>query len=73
MEPLTWTGVLGGFLDPVLFALAGVFIVAVLVQISLSVVASGDRVVTNPDGTLSSSTGLYGTVSYTHLTLPTKA
>ncbi|MEP1587159.1 MAG: ABC transporter permease [Tateyamaria sp.] len=63
MEPLTWTGALGSFLDPILIGLAGVFAIAVAVQIVLSVVASGERVVTNPDGTLSSSGGLYGTSS----------
>lgn len=60
MEPLTWTGTLGSFLDPVLYAVSGVFILALLAQIVLSILASGDRVVTNPDGTLSSSAGIYG-------------
>ena len=63
MEPLTWTGTLGIFLDPVLYAVSAIFIIAVLTQIALSIVSSGDRVVTNPDGTLSSSGGAYGMVS----------
>ncbi|WP_299731326.1 ABC transporter permease [uncultured Tateyamaria sp.] len=60
MEPLTWTGGLGTVLDPILYAVMGVFIIAVLAQIVLSIISSGDRVVTNPDGTLSSAGGLYG-------------
>ncbi|MEX0308742.1 MAG: hypothetical protein AB3N17_00705 [Tateyamaria sp.] len=63
MEPLTWTGPLGQFLDPVLYALSAIFLLAVVVQIILSVAATGERVVTNPDGTLSSAGGIYGTSS----------
>jgi peptide/nickel transport system permease protein len=63
MEPLTWTGTLGAFIDPVAYIVALVFAAAVLLQIVLSVVTSGDRVVTNPDGTLSSAGGFYGTVA----------
>ena len=60
MEPLTWTGPLGQFLDPVFFVIAALFLIAVLAQIVFSVATSGDRVVTNPDGTLSSAGGAYG-------------
>ncbi|MEL6464495.1 MAG: ABC transporter permease [Pseudomonadota bacterium] len=59
MEPLTWTGPLGQFLDPVLYVLSALFLLAVIVQIALSVVSSGSRVVANPDGTLSSAGGAY--------------
>ncbi|WP_299145741.1 ABC transporter permease [uncultured Tateyamaria sp.] len=59
MEPLTWTGPIGQFLDPVLYVLAGLFVIAVAVQIVLSVATGGARVVTNPDGTLSSAGGPY--------------
>lgn len=59
MEPLTWTGPLGQFLDPVLYVLSAVFLVAILIQIVLGVVSGGTRVVTNPDGTLSSAGGAY--------------
>ncbi len=62
MEPLTWTGTVGDFLDPVTYALAVLFALAVAVRIVLSVASSGDRVVTNPDGTLSSAGGAYGMV-----------
>ena len=61
MEPLTWTGALGTFLDPVLYAVSALFLLAVAVQIALSIAAGGSRVVINPDGTLSSSGGAYGT------------
>jgi peptide/nickel transport system permease protein len=60
MEPLTWTGALGTFLDPILYAVAAIFAIAVLAQIALSIASGGARVVTNPDGTLSSSGGAYG-------------
>lgn len=63
MEPLTWTGTVGEFLDPVTYVLAILFAVVVAAQIVLSAVTSGDRVVTNPDGTLSSAGGAYGMVS----------
>ncbi|WP_299545935.1 ABC transporter permease [uncultured Tateyamaria sp.] len=59
MEPLTWTGPLGQFLDPVLYVLSAIFLVAIAVQIMLGVTSGGSRVVTNPDGTLSSSGGAY--------------
>lgn len=62
MEPLTWTGTVGDFLDPVTYVLAILFVVAVVARIVLSVVSSGDRVVTNPDGTLSSAGGAFGMV-----------
>ena len=63
MEPLTWTGTVGEFLDPVTNVLAVLFALAVVTQIVLSVVSSGDRIVTNPDGTASSAGGAYGMVS----------
>mmetsp|Transcript_18260 Transcript_18260/g.28928 ORF Transcript_18260/g.28928 Transcript_18260/m.28928 type:complete len:477 (-) Transcript_18260:1-1431(-) len=59
MEPLTWTGTVGQFLDPVTYVLAILFGIALLAQIVLSVVTSGARIVTNPDGTLSSAGGPY--------------
>ncbi|MEM6373281.1 MAG: ABC transporter permease [Pseudomonadota bacterium] len=60
MEPLTWTGGLGTVLDPVLYVVVALFLVAVVAQIVLGVVAGNQRVITNPDGTLSSATGPYG-------------
>ncbi|MEO1779746.1 MAG: ABC transporter permease, partial [Pseudomonadota bacterium] len=73
MDPLTWTGPLGQILDPVFGILAALFALAVVVQIAMSVASAGERVVTNPDGTLSSSGGAYGTsrmaTKYTGLAL----
>ncbi|WP_299374516.1 ABC transporter permease [uncultured Tateyamaria sp.] len=59
MEPLTWTGPIGQFLDPVLYVLAAIFAVALVAQIVLGVATGGARVTTNPDGTLSSAGGPY--------------
>ncbi|WP_415403109.1 ABC transporter permease [Tateyamaria sp. SN3-11] len=63
MEPLTWTGPLGAFLDPVLYALSAIFLVILLAQIVLGIATGGARVVTNPDGTLSSAGGPYDLAS----------
>ena len=60
MEPLTWTGSLGTILDPVLYAVAAFFVIALAIQIVLGIASGGARVVTNPDGTLSSASGPYG-------------
>ncbi|WP_299605813.1 ABC transporter permease [uncultured Tateyamaria sp.] len=59
MEALTWTGPLGQFLDPVLYVLSAIFLVAIVIQIVLGLASGGSRVVTNPDGTLSSAGGAY--------------
>ncbi|WP_299702714.1 ABC transporter permease [uncultured Tateyamaria sp.] len=59
MEALTWTGPLGQFLDPVLYVLSAIFLVAIVIQIILGLASGGSRVVTNPDGTLSSAGGAY--------------
>ena len=63
MEPLTWTGGLGVFLDPITFALALLFMTAVAVQIVLSVATRGARVAPNADGTFSAAGGPYGMAS----------
>ncbi len=59
MEQLTWTGPLGAYLDTPLFWLTMVFALALLTMILLSFATSGQRVVANPDGTLSSAGGPY--------------
>ena len=73
MDPLTWTGPLGQILDPALGVIAALFTLALVAQIVMSVASAGERVVTNPDGTLSSSQGAYGTArmatKYTGLAL----
>lgn len=52
MENLTWTGALGAFLNPATATLAVAFIVAVVVQMVLSVVAPAGRAMINSDGTV---------------------
>ena len=59
MEPITWTGSLGNVLDTPFQWLIGLFCIALLVMIVLGVVSSGQRIITNPDGTLSSAGGPY--------------
>ncbi|MEO0378754.1 MAG: ABC transporter permease [Pseudomonadota bacterium] len=63
MEPLTWTGSLGTVLDPVLYITVALFAVVLVAQIALGIASGGARVVTNPDGTLSSAAGPYGMAS----------
>lgn len=63
MEPLTWTGGLGVFLDPITFALALLFMTAVAVQVVLSVATRGARVAPSTDGTFSAASGPYGMAS----------
>ena len=62
MENLTWTGSLGTILDPLLFAVAGFFIVAVVVQIVLSFFTAPATLQSNPDGTIAANGGLTGIV-----------
>ena len=61
MEKLTWTGSLS-FLDPILFALIGAFIVSAIIQIVLSMVPSDEIAGINPDGSAAARGGLYGMV-----------
>lgn len=61
MEQLTWTGSFA-FLNPVLFAVAGAFIVSAVLQIILSFVPSDEVAGVNPDGTAVARGGFYGTV-----------
>ncbi len=57
MEPLTWTGTLGTFLDPLLALFAGVFAVACVAQFVLGFVLQPGRTTANADGTLSVERG----------------
>ena len=59
MEQLTWTGALGDVLDTPFLILVGVFALALLVMIVLSIASSGQRVITNADGTLSTAGSPY--------------
>ncbi|RYG92191.1 ABC transporter permease [Loktanella sp. IMCC34160] len=63
MDNLTWTGALGTILDPILFAVAGFFIVLVAAQVVLSFFATPVTLQSNPDGTLQRQGGVLGTVS----------
>ena len=57
MEPLTWTGPQGDVMDHILYIVTMVFLVAVVARIILSYATGGARVVTNPDGTLTTAGG----------------
>ena len=59
MEQLTWTGPLGATLNTPFFWLISLFLIALVAMIALSIVSSGQRIVTNPDGTLSNAGGPY--------------
>ncbi|MEL7091170.1 MAG: ABC transporter permease [Pseudomonadota bacterium] len=60
MDPLTWTGPLGQFLDPVTAIVAALFGIAVLVQMALALFGQPAQLITNADGTISISRGTYG-------------
>lgn len=62
MENLTWTGSLGTILDPLLFSVAGFFIVAIVAQIVLSFFAAPVTLQSNADGTLVKRGGFVGIV-----------
>ena len=59
MEPLTWTGALGGFLNPFLYTVTAVFLLALLVQIVMSVFASDNGIVAQADGTIARTSSRY--------------
>ncbi len=60
MENLTWTGTLGTILNPALLAAAGLFAIAVVLQILTSLVVEPYRAQTLPDGRLSRRGGAIG-------------
>jgi peptide/nickel transport system permease protein len=64
MEMLTWSGGLS-LLNPVLGGVVVLLILAVIVQIVLSVFASDPSVTALPDGSLAAQGGLYGTAART--------
>ena len=59
MEPLTWTGALGGFLNPFLYTVTAVFLLVLLVQIVMSVFASDNGIVAQADGTIARTSSRY--------------
>jgi peptide/nickel transport system permease protein len=52
MEALTWTGALGGFLNPLLMVLVALFAVALVAQLVLGLFAAPLSLQSNADGTL---------------------
>ena len=52
MEPLTWTGNLGGWLNPVLLVAAAAFGVALVLYLLVGLLAPAAEMQVNPDGTL---------------------
>ncbi len=62
MENLTWTGTLGTILNPALLAAAGLFAMAVVLQILTSLVVEPYRAQTLPDGSLSRRGGAIGLI-----------
>ncbi|MEO1179164.1 MAG: ABC transporter permease, partial [Pseudomonadota bacterium] len=59
MEPLTWTGTLGALLNPFLYAVTALFVLALLVQIVMSLFASDNGIVAQADGTIARSGSRY--------------
>ncbi|KAA9008721.1 ABC transporter permease [Histidinibacterium aquaticum] len=60
MDPLTWTGSLGTILNPLLFGLAGLFLLAVVLQTVVSFVVEAPVLQSNPDGTIARTPGFPG-------------
>ena len=59
MDMLTWTGALSA-LNPVLMIVAGLLLIAVVLQIVTSVFATDPGITANPDGTVAAQGGIYG-------------
>ncbi len=57
MEPLTWTGSIA-FLNPLLALALGLMALSIVVWMLASIVLPEDQMTVNPDGTLTSSSGL---------------
>jgi len=62
MDNLTWTGSLGTILNPALVVAAGLFAIAVVLQILASLVVEPYRAQTLPDGRLSRRGGVTGLI-----------
>ena len=59
MDMLTWTGALSA-LNPVLMIVAGLLLIAVVLQILTSFFAADPGITANPDGTVAAQGGIYG-------------
>ncbi|MGR3486136.1 MAG: ABC transporter permease [Paracoccaceae bacterium] len=57
MEPLTWTGAVGAFLNPLALVIVAALVLAILAQIVLSFAIPDGPVQVNPDGTIVARTG----------------
>ncbi len=57
MDPLTWTGSLGPWLDPILLASVAAFGIAVVLNLLAGLLTRAPEVQVNPDGTLAVRTG----------------
>ena len=62
MDLLSWTGTFGAYLNPLLFAIAGLVAIFVLAQIVMSFFAAPVTLKSNPDGTLVARGGALGLV-----------
>ena len=60
MEPLTWTGTLGSYLNPVLTLCVVVLVICVVAQIIAGFIADAVTLRSNADGTLMARGGLLG-------------
>jgi peptide/nickel transport system permease protein len=57
MEPLTWTGTLGGWLNPLLWASAAAFVLAVVLNLLAGLLFRAPEMHVNADGTLTVRSG----------------
>ncbi len=62
MEPLSWTGSVGVFLNPLLGIAAAIFAILVIAQMVMSLFAAPVTLQSNADGTLVARAGALGTV-----------
>ena len=60
MDPLTWTGTLGSFLNPVLWIVAAALAVSIIAVIVLSFFAAPMTLQSNADGTITAKAGIAG-------------
>ncbi|WP_108814168.1 ABC transporter permease [Loktanella sp. Alg231-35] len=60
MEALTWTGSLGGYLNPIFMILVGLLIIALVAQMVLGFFAPPQTLQANPDGTIAATAGPLG-------------
>ena len=59
MDPLSWTGPVGSFLDPVLYIAAAALVLGSIAMIVLSFFAAPQTIQANPDGTIMKQGGVF--------------